>query len=76
MQQYKFFGYLTKEGIQQGFLSNGKMIYIVKKGEPLENGIAIKSIDATEIVLSKYIKQVDTTVEATLPLTKDKQGGL
>jgi len=76
MRQYKFFGYLTKEGIQQGFLSNGKMIYIVKRGETLEKGIAIKSLDAAEVVLSKYVKQAGTTVEATLPLTKDKQGGL
>ena len=75
MQQYKFFGYLTKEGIQQGFLSRGKTIYIVKKGEPLEKGIAVKSLDASEVILSKYVKQADTTVEAALPLTKkDKQG--
>ncbi len=71
MKQYTFFGYLTKEGVQQGFLSKGHEIYIVKQGEVFEDDLEIKSIDPMEIVLSKYIEEVGTTVEATLPLTKD-----
>lgn len=73
MQQYTFLGYLTKEGVQQGFLSKGKEIYIVKQGEKFKDDLAIKSIGPTEIVLSKRVKQAGTTVETTLPLTKDGQ---
>ncbi len=73
MQQYKFLGYLTKEGVRQGFLSKNETIYIVKEGETLEKGITIQSIDPTEVVLSRHVKQTGTTVEATLSLTKNKQ---
>ena len=73
MQQYKFLGYLTKEGVQQGFLSKGQEIYIVKQGEVFENDLEIKSIGSTEIVLSKHVKQAGSTVEITLPLTEDGQ---
>lgn len=70
MRQYKFLGYLTKEGIRQGFLSKNQTIYIVKAGETLEKDITIQSIDPTEVILSRHIKQTGTTVEAILPLTK------
>ena len=73
MRQYKFLGYLTKEGIQQGFLSKDDTIYIVKAGETLETGITIRSIDPTEVVLSRHVKQTDTTIETTLPLTNDER---
>lgn len=69
MRQYRFLGYLTKAGVRQGFLSKSETIYIVKQGEILEKSITIQSIDATEVVLSKYVKQIGKTVEATLPLT-------
>ena len=71
MQQYTFLGYLTKEGVQQGFLSKGEEIYIVKQGERVENDLEIKAIGPTEIVLSKRVKQAGTTVDTTLPLAKE-----
>ena len=71
MQQYKFFGYLTKEGVQQGFLSKGQEIYIVKQGEVVADDLEIKSLSPMAVVLSKRVKQAGTTVETTLPLTKD-----
>lgn len=71
LQKYQFLGYLTKEGEQQIFLSNGQAIYIVKQGETLEGDIQVKSIEPTSVVLSKHLKNIGETVEATLPLTKD-----
>lgn len=71
LKQYKFLGYLTKKGDQQVFISNGQAIYIVKQGETLEGDIQVKSIEPTSVVLSKYLKNIGETVEATLPLTKD-----
>lgn len=71
MRQYKFLGYLTKEGVRQGFLSKNETIYIVKAGETLEKDITIRSIDPTEVILSRHIKQTGTTIEAILPFTKN-----
>ena len=71
LKKYQFLGYLTKEGEQQIFLSNGQAIYIVKQGETLEGDIQVKSIEPTSVVLSKHLKSIGETVEATLPLTKD-----
>jgi hypothetical protein len=73
LKKYTFLGYLTKEGEQQIFLSNGQAIYIVKQGETLEGDIQVKSIDPKAVVLSKRLKGLGETVEATLPLTKDGQ---
>jgi len=71
MKKYQFLGYLTKNGEQQIFLSNGQAIYIVKQGETLEGDIQVKSIEPTAVILSKHLKSIGETVEATLPLTKD-----
>ncbi len=71
LKKYQFLGYLTKAGEQQIFLSNGQAIYIVKQGEMLEGDIQVKSIEPTAVVLSKHLKSIGETVEATLPLTKD-----
>jgi len=74
LARFRFIGYLTKGGESQVFLSNGQAIYIGKQGETLEGDIRIKSIEPTEVILSKPLKNFGTTVEAALPLTKDKGG--
>jgi len=71
LKQFKFLGYLTKQGEQQVFISNSQAIYIVKQGETLEGDIQVKSIEPTTVVLSKHLKSIGETVEATLPLTKE-----
>ena len=74
LARFRFLGYLTKDGESQVFLSNGQAIYIGKQGETLEGDIQIKSVEPTEVILSKPLKNSGTTVEAALPLTKDKGG--
>lgn len=71
LKKFKFLGYLTKQGEQQVFISNGQAIYIVKQGETLEGDIQVKSIEPTTVVLSKHLKNIGETVEASLPLTKE-----
>ena len=73
MQQYKFLGYLTKAGIQQGFLGKGQAIYIVKQGERFKDDLEVKSIGPAAVVLSKHVKQAGITVDVTLPLTENGQ---
>ncbi len=74
LARFRFLGYLTRGGESQVFLSNGQAIYIGKQGETLEGDIHIKSIEPTEVILSKTLKNSGTAVEAVLPLTKDKGG--
>lgn len=74
MNQYRFLGYLERGGIQHVFLSNGQALYIVKQGETVEGAIKLKTIMDTSVVLSKALTGTGTTVEATLPLTKDGKG--
>ena len=76
MKQYTFLGYLTKAGVRQAFLSKDQALYVVKEGEQFEQEIELKSVGPMEVVLSKYIEQTKTTVEATLPLTPNEQDGL
>ena len=74
LARFRFLGYLTRGGESQVFLSNGQAIYIGKQGETLEGDIQIKSVEPTEVILSKLLKNSGTAVEAVLPLTKDKGG--
>lgn len=74
LNQYRYLGYLQKEGQSQVFLSNGQAIYIAQQGETLEGDIHILSIEPTSVVLSKRIGASGRTVTATLQLVKEGSG--
>lgn len=67
MSQYRFLGYLTRNGAPQAFLGKGSEIYIVKIGETVEGKIQVTTIDATTV---KLVEQT-TSTETSLPLTKE-----
>ncbi len=67
MGQYRFLGYLTRNGAPQAFLGKGNDIYIVKTGETVEGKIQVTTIDATKV---KLVEQT-TSTEASLPLVKE-----
>ena len=67
MGQYRFLGYLTRNGAPQAFLGKGTDIYIVKVGETVENKIQVTTIDATTV---KLVEQ-STSTETSLPLVKE-----
>ncbi len=67
MGQYRFLGYLTRNGAPQAFLGKGTDIYIVKVGETVENRIQVTTIDATAV---KLVEQ-STSTETSLPLVKE-----
>ncbi len=74
LNAYQFLGYLKKGGKSQAFLTNGKDIYIVRQGEIMDGRIHVNRIDPTNIVLSTKVKETGAHIEATIPLTKEKQG--
>lgn len=67
MGQYRFLGYLTRNGAPQAFLGKGSEIYIVKIGETVEGKIQVTTIDATTVKLTEQ----STSTEASLPLVKE-----
>ena len=67
MGQYRFLGYLTRNGVPQAFLGKGNDIYIVKTGETVEDKIQVTSIDATTVKLTEQT----TSTETSLPLVKE-----
>jgi hypothetical protein len=67
MGQYRFLGYLTRNGAPQAFLGKGTDIYIVKVGETIEGRIQVTTIDATTVKLTEQT----TSTEASLPLVKE-----
>ena len=70
MGQYRFFGYLTEGGEHRAFLAKGREIYIVRTGETVEGRIQVKAIDAASVKL----RDPGTSLETTIPLTKDTGG--
>lgn len=67
MGQFRFLGYLTRNGAPQAFLGKGNDIYIVKTGEIIEGRIQVTTIDATMV---KLVEQT-TSTETSLPLIKE-----
>ena len=67
MGQYRFLGYLTRNGAPQAFLRKGNDIYIVKTGETVEGKIQVTTIDATTVKLTEQT----TSTETALPLVKE-----
>jgi hypothetical protein len=67
MGQYRFLGYLTRNGVPQAFLGKGNDIYIVRTGETVEGKIQVTAIDATTVKLTEQT----TSTETSLPLVKE-----
>ena len=67
MGQFRFLGYLTRNGAPQAFLGKGNDIYIVKTGEIIEGRIQVTTINATMV---KLVEQT-TSTETSLPLVKE-----
>jgi len=67
MGQYRFLGYLTRNGAPQAFLGKGTDIYIVKVGETIEGRIQVTTIDSTTVKLTEQ----STSTETSLPLVKE-----
>lgn len=72
MAQYRYLGYLTRDGERQAFLTKGREIYIIRLGETLEGKFLVASIESTEVKL----REAATNLEATLSLTKNTENPL
>ena len=66
MGQFRYLGYLSRDGREQAFLSKGKTLFIAKKGEAIIGQFFLKDLGANHVV----IKDQQTNVEATITLAK------
>lgn len=67
MAQYRYLGYLTRDGEQKAFLGKGQEIYIIHLGETLDGQFQVAAITSTAV----KILAAQANVEATLQLKTD-----
>lgn len=62
MTQFRYLGYLSRQGRQEAFLSKGKDLHIVKAGDTIEQRIHVKTVSPTGVALQETKTQVEKTV--------------
>ncbi len=71
MAQYRYLGYVNRNGVQQAFLGKGREIYIIREGDTLEGKFQVALIEATSVKLF----DAESKLETILKLTKDQSSG-
>lgn len=67
LKEYRFLGYLSKEGEPMAFISKGRAIFLLRAGEMVEERIQVKTVEASFVKLL----HLPTRVETTIPLTPE-----
>ena len=62
LTQFRYLGYLSRQGRQEAFLSKGKDLHIVKAGDTIEQRIHVKTVSPTGVALQETKTQVEKTV--------------
>jgi len=68
LAQFRYLGYLSRDGRHQAFLSKGKELYIVRSNETIEQRLLVKTVTPTGVTLQEPRSQVERTV----PLVEGK----
>ena len=68
LAQFRYLGYLSRDGRQHAFLSKGKDLYIVRSDETIEQRVLVKAVTPTGVTLQEPRSQVERTV----PLVEGK----
>jgi len=63
MAQYRYLGYLTREGEQKAFLGKGQEIYIIHAGDTLDGQFQVASITPTAVKILAAQSDVETTIQ-------------
>jgi len=63
--QFRYLGYLSRQGREDAFLTKGKDMHIVKIGDAIEQRIVVRLITPTAVTL----RESQSGVEKTVPLT-------
>ena len=62
LAQFRYLGYLSRDGGNEAFLSKGKELHIVKAGETVAQRILVKAITPTNVVLQEPHSMAEKTV--------------
>ena len=62
LSQYRYLGYLIRNGKDEAFLSKGSTLHIVKTGETIDQRVLVKAIAPTGVTLQETASQVERTV--------------
>ncbi|TLY19239.1 MAG: hypothetical protein E6K68_10010 [Nitrospirae bacterium] len=68
LAQYRYLGYLSRNGREEAFLAKGTELYIVKSDETIEQRVRVKTVTPTGVTLQEPRSQV----ERTIPLVEGK----
>jgi len=68
LAQFRYLGYLSRDGREEAFLSKGKELYIVRNDEMIEQRVLVKTVTATGVTL----QEPRSRVERTVPLVEGK----
>ena len=71
LAQFRYVGYVERDGRQQAFLGKDNQIFILQQGDKVENRFVVATIDRTAVTL----REGQTKIEGRIELTKDLQAG-
>ncbi len=69
--QYRYLGYVNREGHHQAFIGKGSEIHIVDEGDKLEGKFLVTAIDANSVIL----REGQTNLEGRIELKKNQAVG-
>ena len=65
LAQYRYLGYLIRSGREEAFLSKGKDLHIVTRGETIESRVLVKAITPSGVTLEEIPSHVEQVVALT-----------
>lgn len=71
MAQYRYLGFLTRDGDRKAFLGKGRELYVIRLGDKLEGKFLVAAIDSETVKL----RETQSSLEATLQLKKEDRSG-
>lgn len=71
LAQFRYVGYVERDGHQQAFLGKDNQIFILQQGDKLENRFIVAAVDRIAVTL----REGETKLEGRIELTKDPQTG-
>lgn len=60
--QFRYLGYLSRQGRDEAFLSKGKELHIVRTGDTIEQRVLVKTVTSTDVTLQETRSQVEKKV--------------
>jgi Tfp pilus assembly protein PilP len=62
LAQFRYLGFLSRNGQDEAFLSKGKELHIVRTGGMIEERVLVKAITPKDVTLQETKSQVEKTV--------------